>query len=107
MRLAVGIAGLLLLLAGTPVGAQRPAGRGWQDLSPDERSRAWQNYQRYRQLPEHKQRTLDRRYQQFRSMPPQEQDRLWRNYEHYRGLDPGQRQRFGEQYHRWRSGRHR
>jgi len=108
MTRALGILGLLIVLTSGMAGAQIPPAppRGWKDLSPEERNRAIQNYQRYQQMPERKQRLLDQRYQQFQSMPPQEQQRLRRNYESYRGMDPGQRQRFGEKYQRWRSGRH-
>jgi hypothetical protein len=103
MRGVVAVAGLLAVLVGTVAHGQ-PQGRRWQDLTPQERERAWQNYQRYQQWPQAKQRALDQRYQQYQSLPPQERERVWRNYQHYRELDPGQRQRFGEKYHRWKSG---
>ena len=108
MTRALGILGLLVVLARGIAGAQVPPAppRGGKDLSPDERNRAIQNYQRYQQMPERKRQLLDQRYQQFQSMPPQEQQKLRRNYESYRGMDPGQRQRFGEKYQRWRTGRH-
>jgi len=85
--------GIVLLLAaalgGAAARAQQPAGRPWQELSPEEQRRAWENYQRY---------------QRFRALPPQERERLRQNYETYRGFDPGQRQEFGQKYRRWKSG---
>lgn len=105
MRRLVAIAGLIVVLAATAARSQ-PQGRSWQELTPDERARAWENYRRYHQWPQAKQRALDERYQHYQSLPPQERERVWRNYQQYRGMDPGQRQRFGEKYQRWKSGRH-
>ena len=80
---------LLLPLVATPAGAQ--GWRAWDQLSPEEQLRAWDNFQRY---------------QQFQTLPPQEQQRLRQNYEAYRGLDPGARREFTEKYRRWKSDRH-
>ncbi len=41
---------LLLPLVATPAGAQ--GWRAWDQLSPEEQRRAWDNYQRYQQLRE-------------------------------------------------------
>ena len=114
MRRAAAIAGLVLALGAPGAQAQdwhRPwrlaqaqdrHGRPWQSLTPEEQWRAWENYQRYQQLPEERQKMLERRYQQFRAMPPQERQRLRRNYDTYRGFDPGQRREFIDKYHRWK-----
>jgi Spy/CpxP family protein refolding chaperone len=93
----------LLVLLASAAAAQPWGGRPWQQLSPEERQRAWDNYQRYRELPEQRQRMLERRYRQFQAMPPQEQQRLRQNYDAYRGFDPGQRREFVEKYHRWKA----
>ena len=114
MRRAAAIAGLVLVLGAPGAQAQdwhRPwrmaqaqdrHGRPWQSLTPEEQWRAWENYQRYQQLPEQRQKNLERRYQQFRDMPPQERQRLRQNYDTYRGLPPRQRQEFIDKYHRWK-----
>ncbi len=95
-----------LLLGATVAAAQPgPGGRPWGQLSPEERQRAWENYQRYRELPEQRQRSLEQRHRQFQALPPQEQQRLRQNYEIYRGFDPNQRQEFGQKYRRWKHGR--
>jgi hypothetical protein len=83
------------------VAAAQP-GRSWQSLSPEERQRAWENYQRYREMPDGRQRMIDRRYQQFRQMPPEQRKRLRQNYEAYRGQRPEQRREFTEKYRRWK-----
>ena len=83
------------------VAAAQP-GRSWESLSPDERQRAWENYQRYRDMPGGRQKMIDRRYQQFRQMPPEERQRLRQNYEQYRGQRPEQRREFTEKYRRWK-----
>jgi len=95
---------LLLPLVATPAGAQ--GWRAWDQPRPGVQRRAWDNFQRYQQLPEQRQRMIERRYQQFQTLPPQEQQRLRQNYEAYRGLDPGARREFTEKYRRWKSDRH-
>src|SRR5206468_3921044 len=89
--------------AGVPAGAQQGPARPWQQLSPEEQRRAWENYQRYQALPEQRQRMIDRRFQQFQTLPPEQQQRLRQNYEVYRGQDPNQRREFTEKYRRWKS----
>jgi hypothetical protein len=79
--------------------------RGWYDLSPDEQQRAWQNYQRYQQLPNRKRQAIEERYRQYQSLPPQERQQLRQNYDAYRGLDAGKKREFGEKYRRWKSRR--
>src|SRR5439155_1355640 len=76
MRRGAAIAVVLLALAAPAARAQERHGRPWQELTPEEQWRAWENYQRYQQLPEERQKMLERRYQQFRAMPPQERQRL-------------------------------
>lgn len=103
LRLGGVLLGLALCGAAAEVSAQRP--RPWQQLSPEEQQRAWDNYQRYRQLPEGRQRFMERRYEKFRAMPPEEQQRLRQNYQRYRQLDPAQRRHFVEKYRRWKDQR--
>ena len=59
MRLYTAIA--LVVLAASVARAQSWGGRPWNDLSPEEQERAWQNYRRYRQLPQEQQKGLERR----------------------------------------------
>src|SRR5438045_8999368 len=105
MKRRAAIALVLLALAAPAVRSQERHGRPWQELTPEEQRRAWENYQRYQQMPEQRQRMIERRYRQFQSLPPQEQQRLRQNYEAYRGFDPGRRREFVEKYRRWKSGR--
>ena len=93
MRRAAAIAGLVLVLGAPGAQAQdwhRPwrmaqaqerHGRPWQSLTPEEQWRAWENYQRYQQLPEQRQRMLQKRWEQFRAMPPQERQRLCQSWQ--------------------------
>ena len=89
------------LLLASPAGAQRYA-RDWSDLSPDEQRRAWDNYQRYQQLPQNRRDQYDQRFQRYQAMPPQEQQRLRQNYDQYRGQDPAARELFNQKYRRWK-----
>jgi hypothetical protein len=86
------------LLATAPAAAQRP----WNQLTPDEQRRAWENYQRYRALPEERREFMQRRWEQFRELPPDERNRVRENYQRYRELPPGERREFGEKYRRWK-----
>ena len=101
MTRALRLGGLVAVVAATLVHAQQP--RPWQQLTPEEQHRAWENYQRYEALPEQRQRMIERRFQQFQTLPREEQQRLRQNYEAYRGLDPTQRREFTEKYRRWKN----
>jgi len=51
---------LLALTLAAPAAAQWN-GRRWQELSPEEQERAWENYQRYQQLPDQRRDMIERR----------------------------------------------
>ena len=95
MRMRVLRAAVVAVALGlaTTAGAQW-SGRSWQSLSPEERQRAWENYQRYRDMPGGRQQMIDRRYQQFQQMPP-DQHRSTIEQAHdespCRFIDPAQR----------------
>src|SRR5439155_1591774 len=63
MKRVAAIAVLVLALGARGARAQEWNGRPWQSLTPEEQRRAWENYQRYQQLPEERQKMLERRYQ--------------------------------------------
>lgn len=105
MTLRPALALLLLALVAGSAGAQEAPNRPWNQLSPQEQQRAWENYQRFQHLPGSRQQMIERRYQQFQTMPPQQQERLRQNYEVYRGLDPGAKHEFTQKYRRWKSER--
>ena len=99
----------LLLVAGVAsVGAAQPRGmrfaQNWDDLSPDQRNRALENYQRYKKLPKERRRSLDESYERWRGMDPNSRERVRKNYESYRQLDKQQRKDFGKRYQQWRQG---
>lgn len=75
----------------------------WYELSPRERSRALENYQRYQKLPPEKQRAIEERYNRWRGLPRDEQDRIRRNYQRYRGMDSDEKEEFQRKYKRWRN----
>jgi Protein of unknown function (DUF3106) len=81
-------------------------GQDWYELSPQERSRALDNYNRFKKLPPERQRTLEERYNQWQRLPAEEQDRLRRNYRRYRDMNSDQKEDFSRRYKRWRSQPH-
>jgi hypothetical protein len=93
-----------LLALAVPATGQQWDGRTWEQLTPEEQRRAWDNYQRWQQLNSQQQRMLEQRYRRFQALPPDQQQRMRQNYETYRGLDPGQRREFTEKDRRWKSG---
>ena len=94
----------LALAVAVPARAQRYA-RDWRELSPDEQRRAWENYQRYQQLPQRRRDQYEQRFRRFQTLPPQEQQRLRQNYDAYRGQDPAARELFNQKYRRWKKER--
>jgi len=79
----------------------------WEDLSPDQRSRALQNYQRFQKLPERDRERMEQRYQHWQGLDPGEQARIRRNYDRYQQMSPDEKRSFVERYQRWKGGQQR
>jgi len=77
--------------------------QNWYELSPQEQSRALENYKRFQKLPPEKQRSLEEQYNRWQQLPSEEQDRLRRNYNRYRGMNSDQKEEFDKKYKQWRS----
>jgi hypothetical protein len=76
----------------------------WQEMSPDQRQRALENYQRYNNLPESSRRRMDQSYENWQKLDPTERDRVQQNYQKYRQMTPDQRHDFENKYRRWKGG---
>ncbi|MEW6296164.1 MAG: DUF3106 domain-containing protein [Thermodesulfobacteriota bacterium] len=77
--------------------------QSWYELSPQERSRALENYRRFQKLPPERKRAIEERYQRWQQLPPEEKERIRRNYERYRGMNSDQKEDFQRKYKKWRS----
>ena len=77
--------------------------QSWRDLSPKERSRALENYQRFQKLSPKGRRGIEERYHRWQQLPDQERDRIRRNYKRYRDMDSDEKEEFNRKYKRWRS----
>jgi hypothetical protein len=77
--------------------------QNWQDLSPQERARALENYRRFKRLPPDKQRNLEEKYNRWMQLPDEERDRIRRNYDRYRKMDSDQKEDFWRKYKYWQS----
>jgi hypothetical protein len=77
--------------------------QSWYELSPQEKSRALENYQRFQKLPPERKRAIEEQYQRWQQLPPTEQERIRRNYERYRGMNSDQKEDFERKYKKWRS----
>lgn len=76
--------------------------QGWGELSPRQRYDALQNYRRHEQLPQERQRDVERRYRQWQQLSPGERDRVRQNYDRLRRMPPQERERFERKYQKWR-----
>ena len=72
--------------------------QNWQDYSPRERYEALRNYRRHEQLPEDRQREVEKQYQRWQGMPEQERQKIRENYERYRNLSPRDQERIERRY---------
>ncbi|MBM4255499.1 MAG: DUF3106 domain-containing protein [Deltaproteobacteria bacterium] len=81
-------------------------GQDWYELSPQEQSRALDNYRRFQKLPPERKRALEDRYHQWQQLPSEERDRLRRNYRRYRDMNSDQKEDFSRRYKHWRSQPH-
>lgn len=104
-RIALAFATTVAVTVAAGVRAEPPRlAQSWEDLSPDQRSRAMENFQRFQRMPPQSREQVERRWQDFRQMPPTEQDRIRRNFDTYRNMSPDQRQDFMERYRRFQGG---
>ena len=78
-------------------------GQDWYELSPQERSRALDNYRRFQKLPPERPRALEERYNQWQQLPNEEQDRIRQNYRRYRDMKSDQKEDFSHRYKQWRT----
>jgi hypothetical protein len=85
--------------------AQPAPPASWDQLSPTERQRAREYYQRFQQLPEPDRQSVEQQYRRWQSLPTEQRRRLRQNYERYMNLDPAARQQFDQQYQDWQSQR--
>lgn len=81
-------------------------GQDWYQLSPQEKSRALDNYRRFQKLPPERQHDLEERYNQWQRLPNEEQERIRRNYRRYRDMNSDQKEDFSRRYKHWRSRPH-
>jgi Protein of unknown function (DUF3106) len=77
--------------------------QNWYELSPQERSRALENYRRFQKLPPEKQHSIEEQYNRWQQLPSDEQERIRRNYDRYRGMNSDQKEEFQRKYKQWRS----
>jgi len=77
--------------------------QNWYELSPQERSRALENYRRFQKLPPEKQHSIEEQYNRWQQLPSDEQERIRRNYDRYRGMNSDQKEEFHRKYKQWRS----
>ena len=73
--------GLLLLLASGPVSA---ADNDWRNLSPREKDRVRQNYQRWQNLPSQDKEHLREEWNRWQRLPKDQRDRLKQRYDEQR-----------------------
>ena len=78
-------------------------GQNWYELSPQERSRALENYHRFQKLPPDRQHRLEEQYNRWQQLPSEERDRIRNNYDRYRGMNSDQKEDFLRKYKTWRS----
>ena len=77
--------------------------QSWDELSPKERSRALENYKRFKKLPPDRRQNLEERYHRWMELPNEEKDRIQRNYQRYRKMDSDQKEEFQKKYKTWQS----
>lgn len=106
-RLLVVPVAALLLVGPTADATGQPAFRRvqtWQQLTPDQKKRAIENFQQYQRLPQSSRQRLEKRYDRFQGLPPGEQDKVRKSYDVYKKMTPNQRQDLTDRYQRWKGG---
>lgn len=82
--------GIAILIASTTVppllGSANAGGfplrlaQRWDELSPEQKSRAMENYQRHKRLSPEKQRDVEQHYRRWQNLPSTEKDRIRQRY---------------------------
>lgn len=86
-----------------PPGAQSPGGKqGLRGMSPPERQRVLEDFQRWNELPEARRRELQDAYQRFQQLPPERRDQIMNRFRQFQALPPEQQERIIENQERWR-----
>ena len=80
--------------------------QNWQELSPQERARALENYRRFQKLSPERQRSIEERYQRWTELPDEEKERVRRNYDRFRKMDSDEKEEFLRKYKKWQSPEH-
>lgn len=80
--------------------------QNWQELSPQERARALENYRRFQKLPPERQRSIEERYHRWTELPDEEKERVRRNYDRFRKMDSDEKEEFLRKYKKWQSPEH-
>ena len=102
VRFTLSMVCALILVYGTTVSAFPLLAQNWRDLGPRERYDALQNYWQHEQLPQDRQRDVEKRYERWQGLSPEERARIRKNYERYQQLPPQDRERFRRKYEKWR-----
>jgi hypothetical protein len=74
----------------------------WEQLSPQERERIRQQYERWQDLPAAQRQELSERYRQLEALPPAERQALQRRFEAWQRLSPAERSRMQSRLKYWR-----
>lgn len=96
-RLVVMLLACWPLFSAPVVGEETPPtlelAQRWEELSPDQRQRALQNFNRFQKLTDKSRERVERQYQRWQGLEPHEQDKIRRTYDRYRQMSPDERLR--------------
>lgn len=74
---------------------------GYEDLSPQERKRLQQQYQKWRALPPEEQQKLRRRQQELEQMPPESRRPYHKRFQQWQNIPDAERQQLRRQLDNW------
>lgn len=76
-------------------------GRGFESLSPEEKSRLKKKYEEWQSLPPEEKERLRRRMNQWQRMPRQDRELYERRYRQWQKLSPAERGKLREKFEQW------
>jgi hypothetical protein len=96
------VAGMIGTAWGQPPPAPVPGGRQQlRTMSPQERQRVLEDFQRWNELPEARRQELQDAYQRFQRLPPDRREQIMNRFRQFQALPPEQQQRIIENQERW------
>ncbi|MBW1980457.1 MAG: DUF3106 domain-containing protein [Deltaproteobacteria bacterium] len=82
-------------------GYDHRVGGDYNGISPEEKARLEQRYEKWKRMSPRERQMLKRRMERWKKLPPEERDLLRKRYQQWQALSPEERQRIRQKLRHW------